>query len=86
MREAGFDEGRVEIAKPDGTTVSIVSGTHGPSFGIGWILGKVVEGWLNCFAVKALEREVRELRRENEILRKASAWFAQAELDRPLKR
>ena len=26
MREAGFDEGRVEIAKPDGTTVSIVSG------------------------------------------------------------
>ena len=26
MREAGFDEGRVEIAKPDGTTVSIVAG------------------------------------------------------------
>jgi transposase-like protein len=36
--------------------------------------------------VKALEREVRELRRANEILRKASAYFAQAELDRPLKR
>ena len=32
--------------------------------------------------VKALEREVRELRRANEILRKASAYFAQAELDR----
>lgn len=32
--------------------------------------------------VKALEREVRELRRTNEILRKASAYFAQAELDR----
>ena len=32
--------------------------------------------------VKALEREVRELRRANEILRKASAFFAQAELDR----
>jgi len=31
---------------------------------------------------KALEREVRELRRANEILRKASAYFAQAELDR----
>ena len=30
----------------------------------------------------ALEREVRELRRANEILRKASAFFAQAELDR----
>lgn len=32
--------------------------------------------------VKALEREVFELRRANEILRKASAFFAQAELDR----
>ena len=36
--------------------------------------------------VRALEREVRELRQANEILRKASAYFAQAELDRPLKR
>ena len=35
--------------------------------------------------LKELEREVRELRRANEILRKASAFFAQAELDRPLK-
>ena len=32
--------------------------------------------------MKELEREVRELRRTNEILRKASAYFAQAELDR----
>jgi transposase len=32
--------------------------------------------------MKELEREVRELRRVNEILRKASAYFAQAELDR----
>ena len=32
--------------------------------------------------VKELEREVRELKRTNEILRKASAYFAQAELDR----
>ncbi len=32
--------------------------------------------------VKALEREVRELKRANEILRKASAFFAQAEIDR----
>jgi transposase len=32
--------------------------------------------------VKALERENQELRRANEILRKASAFFAQAELDR----
>jgi transposase len=35
--------------------------------------------------LKALERENRELRRANEILRKASAYFAQAELDRPFK-
>jgi transposase len=32
--------------------------------------------------LKELEREVRELRRTNEILRKASAFFAQAELAR----
>ena len=36
--------------------------------------------------MKALERENRELRQANEILRKASAYFAQAELDRPFKR
>lgn len=35
--------------------------------------------------MKALEREVRELRQANEILRKASAYFAQAELDRRSK-
>ena len=33
-----------------------------------------------------LEREVKELRRANEILRKASAYFAQAELDRRPRR
>jgi len=36
--------------------------------------------------IKQLEREVRELRQANEILRKASAYFAQAELDRRSKR
>jgi len=36
--------------------------------------------------LKSLERENRELRQANEILRKASAYFAQAELDRPFKR
>jgi transposase-like protein len=35
--------------------------------------------------IKELEREVRELRRANEILKLASAFFAQAELDRRLK-
>ena len=32
--------------------------------------------------IKAMEREIRELRQANEILRKASAYFAAAELDR----
>jgi transposase len=35
--------------------------------------------------IAELEREVRELRRANEILKTASAFFAQAELDRRLK-
>jgi transposase-like protein len=35
--------------------------------------------------MKSLERENRELRQANEILRKASAYFAQAELDRRSK-
>ena len=35
--------------------------------------------------IKELEREVKELRRANEILKLASAFFAQAELDRRLK-
>ena len=35
--------------------------------------------------LRALERENRELRQANEILRKAAAFFAQAELDRPRK-
>ena len=40
---------------------------------------------LRGFAEKALERENRELRQANEILRKASAYFAMAELDRRSK-
>jgi transposase len=36
-------------------------------------------------ANRALEQELRETRRANEILRKAAAYFAQAELDRPSK-
>lgn len=36
--------------------------------------------------LKELERENRELRQANEILKKASAYFAQAELDRPWKK
>ena len=36
--------------------------------------------------IKDLEREVKELRLANEILKKASAYFAQAELDRPFRK
>jgi transposase-like protein len=36
--------------------------------------------------LKAMERELSELRQANEILRKASAFFAQAELDRPFRK
>jgi len=36
--------------------------------------------------IKELERENRELRQANEILRKASAYFAQAELGRPFRK
>ena len=36
--------------------------------------------------IKELEREVKELRRANEILKTASAFFAQAELDRQLRK
>jgi transposase len=35
--------------------------------------------------IKTMEREIRELRQANEILRKASAYFAMAELDRRFK-
>ena len=37
-------------------------------------------------AIRELEREVRELRKTNEILKLASAYFAQAEFDRQLKK
>jgi len=49
--------------------------------------GGVREGVTSSEAqrVKDLEREVKELRRANEILKLASAFFAQAELDRRLK-
>lgn len=36
--------------------------------------------------IKTLEREVGELRQANEILKKPSAYFAQAELDRPFRK
>jgi len=47
-----------------------------------WLLGQGVDYCSNVTGVDYLEREVKELRRANEILRKASAYFAMAELDR----
>ena len=44
--------------------------------------GPAAQAVSNRDRLKALEREVKGLRRANEILRKASAYFAQAELDR----
>ena len=43
------------------------------------------DGVLTLRGERKLEREVKELRRANEILKLASAFFAQAELDRRLK-
>ena len=57
-----------------------------------WVKRQEVDGGLRAGIttaeaqrVKELEREVKELRRANEILKLASAFFAQAELDRRLK-
>ena len=44
--------------------------------------GPMTQGVDDRTRLKQLEREVKELRRANEILRKASAYFAMAELDR----
>lgn len=59
---------------------------------LGWVKQEQVESGERDGAttsererLKALEREVKELRRANEILKLASAFFAQAELDRRLK-
>ena len=59
---------------------------------LGWVKREEVDSGeregvttLERARLKALEREVKELRRANEILKLASAFFAQAELDRRLK-
>ena len=40
---------------------------------------------MSYLVLSCTEREIKELKRANEILRKAAAFFAQAELDRPHK-
>ncbi len=44
-----------------------------------------VQAQIDKERIKALERENKELKQANEIIRKAAAFFAQAELDRPPK-
>lgn len=64
-------------------------GEHRADYGSEWEAMTSIAGKIGCTAaddqarLKLLEREVKELRRTNEILRKASAYFAMAELDRP---
>ena len=65
-------------------------GEHRADYSSEWSAMISIAGKIGCTAqagddrerLKLLEREVKELRRANEILRKASAYFAQAELDR----
>jgi len=70
----------------------------GPKFGcapstlVGWVKRAEIDAGVRPGVtseeqkrIKDLEREVKELRRANDILKTASAFFAQAELDRRLK-
>jgi transposase len=81
-RELGTDQGTVaRVAKQLGYGVESVRA---------WVNQADVDGGVrpgttteDAARIKELEQEVKELRRANEILKKASAYFAQAELDRP---
>src|ERR1700683_3108358 len=81
-RELGTDQGTVaRVAKQLGYGVESVRV---------WVNQADVDGGLkggktteDALRTKELEQEVKELGRANEILKKASAYFAQAELDRP---
>ena len=82
-RELGTSQGTVErVARQLGYGVESVRG---------WVKQADIDGGVKpgttteeAERIKALEQENRELRRANEILRRASAFFA-AELDRPQK-
>lgn len=81
-KELGTDHGTVKrVADQLGIGVESLRG---------WVKQAEIDGGLKpgttseeAARIKALEQENRELRRANAILRKASAYFAQAELDRP---
>ena len=79
------------IPKPAGTSISAKIGCSAHTL-LDWVKRAEVDSGKRAGVpsdmaekLKALERENRELRQANEILRKASAYFAQAELDRRFK-
>jgi transposase-like protein len=83
-KELGTDQGTVgRVARQLGIGVeSLRSWVHQREIDDGVKPGVTME---HSEELKALRQEVKELRRANEILKKAAAYFAQAELDRPPK-
>ena len=82
--EIGTDHGTVKrVAGQLGYGVeSVRNWVHQADIDEGRVGGTTTE---QSERIKKLEQENRELKRSNEILRRASAYFAQAELDRPWK-
>ena len=82
--ELGTDHGTVKrvAAQLGYGTESVRNWVHQADVDEGRIGGTTTE---DAERIKKLEQENKELKRSNEILRRASAYFAQAELDRPWK-
>jgi transposase len=82
--ELGTDHGTVKrVAAQLGYGIeSVRSWVHQADIDEGRVGGTTTE---EAERIKKLEQENKELKRSNEILRRASAYFAQAELDRPWK-
>lgn len=82
--ELGTDHGTVKrVASQLGYGIeSVRNWVHQADIDEGRIGGTRTE---DAEKIKQLEQENKELKRSNEILRRASAYFAQAELDRPWK-
>jgi transposase-like protein len=80
--ELGTDHGTVKrvAAQLGYGTESVRNWVHQADVDEGRIGGTTTE---DAERIKKLEQENKELKRSNEILRRASAYFAQAELDRP---
>jgi transposase len=86
-------EARQDRATPSGALARVASQLGiNPETLRNWVTQAEIDGGVRpgtsteeARRIAELEREVRELRRANEILKTASAFFAQAELDRRLK-